>query len=175
MRELHRFHGGLKLDGHKSESLARGLQQASLPARLYLPLRQHIGEYNKPLVDVGDRVLKGHIIAAGTSLICASVHAPTSGRIAAIENHPVAHPSGQSDTCIVIDVDGADEAAEAVLPDLQRLDAQRMIELICRAGIVGRDSLGEVGKAAPPRPTMPARPSRPRPSCRAAGRTASTR
>ena len=137
MLELHRFHGGLRLDGHKSASLAHDLQQASLPPRLYLPLRQHIGEYNKPLVDVGDRVLKGHIIAAGTSLICASVHAPTSGRIAAIENHPVAHPSGQSDTCIVIDVDGEDRSAEPMLPDLRQLDAQRMIELICRAGIVG--------------------------------------
>jgi len=137
MRELHRFHGGLKLEGHKSESLVRELQQASLPPRLYLPLKQHIGEYNKPLVEVGDRVLKGHMIAAGTSLICASVHAPTSGRIAAIESHPVAHPSGQSDTCIVIDVDGEDEAAEPMPPDLQQLDAERMIELICRAGIVG--------------------------------------
>ena len=34
MHELHRFHGGLKLDAHKSESLVRDLQQASLPARL---------------------------------------------------------------------------------------------------------------------------------------------
>jgi electron transport complex protein RnfC len=137
MRELHRFHGGLKLDGHKSASLARGLQQASLPPRLYLPLKQHIGDYNKPLVDVGDRVLRGHVIAANASLFCAAVHAPTSGRIAAIEKHPVPHPSGQSDTCIVIDVDGEDEAAAAVLPDLQQLDAERMIELVCRAGIAG--------------------------------------
>jgi len=137
MRELHRFHGGLKLDAHKSESLARDLQQASLPPRLYLPLKQHIGDYNKPLVDVGDRVLRGQVITACNSLICAPVHAPTSGRIAAIETYPVAHPSGQSDTCIVIDVDGEDEPARPMLPDLQHADAQRMIDLICRAGIVG--------------------------------------
>jgi len=137
MHELHRFHGGLKLDAHKSESLVRDLQQASLPARLYLPLKQHIGDYNKPLVAVGDRVLRGQMIAACDSPICAPVHAPTSGRIAAIENYPVAHPSGQSDTCIVIDVDGEDEPAEPMLPELQHADAQRMIELICRAGIVG--------------------------------------
>ena len=68
MRELHRFHGGLKLDAHKSESLSRDLQQASLPTRLYLPLKQHIGEYNKPLVGVGDRVLKGQMIAANANI-----------------------------------------------------------------------------------------------------------
>ena len=137
MAELHHFHGGMKLQGHKSESTAHDLQRASLPKQLLLPLKQHIGEYNKPLVEIGDRVLKGHLIAANSSLICAAVHAPTSGRISAIENLPIAHPSGQTDTCIVIDVDGEDEAAEPVLPDLQQLDADRLIELICRAGIVG--------------------------------------
>jgi electron transport complex protein RnfC len=137
MPRLHHFPGGMKLADHKSESLVRGLQQASLPRQLILPLRQHIGEYNKPLVDIGDRVLQGHMIAADSSLICAAVHAPTSGVISAIESFPVAHPSGQADTCIVIDVDGKDEAAAPVLPDLQQADAERMIALICRAGIVG--------------------------------------
>ena len=47
MLKLHHFHGGMHLDGHKAESLTRGLQQASLPERLLLPLKQHIGEYNK--------------------------------------------------------------------------------------------------------------------------------
>jgi electron transport complex protein RnfC len=134
---LYHFHGGLRLDGHKAESVRRELQQASLPARLLLPLKQHIGEYNKPLVGVGDRVLKNQVIAANSSLICAAVHAPTSGRIAAIANYPVAHPSGQADTCIVIDVDGEDEAVAPVLPDTRDLSPERMIELICRAGIVG--------------------------------------
>jgi electron transport complex protein RnfC len=135
--ELHRFHGGLRLDGHKSESLARDLRQASLPPRLYLPLKQHIGEHNKPLVRAGDKVLKGQMIAAGSSLICASLHAPTSGRIAAIEEYPVAHPSGQADTCIVIDVDGEDAAIASPTPDPRNLDGAQMIESICRAGIVG--------------------------------------
>ena len=86
MFKLHHFHGGMHLDGHKAESLSSGLKQASLPERLLLPLKQHIGEYNKPLVDVGNRVLKGHMIAASSSLVCASVHAPTSGIISAIED-----------------------------------------------------------------------------------------
>jgi electron transport complex protein RnfC len=137
MFKLHNFHGGMHLDGHKTESLTRGLQQASLPEQLFLPLRQHIGETNKPLVDVGNRVLKGHVIAASSSLICAAVHAPTSGTISAIASYPVAHPSGQSDTCIVIDVDGKDDAVEPTIIDPRQLTAKEMIDLICRAGIVG--------------------------------------
>jgi len=137
MRKLHHFHGGLHLDGHKTESLTRELQQASLPPRLYLPLRQHIGEHNEPLVDVGNRVLKGHAISASSSQIRAAIHAPTSGTVTAIGNYPVAHASGLEDTCIVIDVDGEDEAADPVIPDLEKLDAGDKIELICRSGIVG--------------------------------------
>lgn len=137
MLKLHHFHGGLHLDGHKTESLGRGLQQATLPERLFLPLRQHIGEYNKPLVKPGDPVLKGQVIAANPSLICAAVHAPTSGVVSAIGDYQVAHPSGQSDTCIVIDVDGKDEAVESTPPDPGKLTSSEMIDRICRAGIVG--------------------------------------
>jgi len=137
MLKLHQFHGGLHLDGHKTESLGRGLQQATLPKRLFLPLRQHIGEYNKALVEPGDRVLRGQVIAANPTLICAPVHAPTSGVVSAIGDYQVAHPSGQSDTCIVIDVDGKDEAVESISLDPGKLTSSEMIERICRAGIVG--------------------------------------
>ena len=136
-RKLYRFHGGLHLDGHKSESVAGGLQTASLPAQLFLPLKQHIGDFNRPLVEVGERVRKGQVIAANSSLICASIHAPTSGTVSAITNHPVAHPSGQEDICIVIDVDGDDEAIESDVADPAGLEPAELIERICAAGIVG--------------------------------------
>jgi len=135
--KLHRFHGGLRLDGHKSESLSRGLEQATLPPQLILPLRQHIGDYNKPRVEIGDRVLKGQAIAASSSPISAALHAPTSGVVSAIEARPIAHPSGQGDLCMVIDVDGDDEAAavEPGAPD--DLSIEQMLQRISDAGIAG--------------------------------------
>ncbi|MCP4388718.1 MAG: electron transport complex subunit RsxC [Gammaproteobacteria bacterium] len=135
--KLFQFHGGLHLDSHKKESLGQELRTASLPEQLILPLRQHIGEHNKPLVEVGNRVLKGDVIAADSSLICAAVHAPTSGTVSAIGNYPVPHPSGQQDTCIVIDVDGEDEAARAKIVNPQQMNSEELIQRICRAGIVG--------------------------------------
>ncbi len=136
-RKLHRFHGGLVLDGHKAESLRAPLRDAGLPPRLFVPLRQHIGDVNQPLVEVGNRVRKGDVLAASASLICAPVHAPTSGRVRAIEPHPVAHPSGQADLCIVLDVDGEDEAAPAEAIDTAKFEPAELIRMICRAGIVG--------------------------------------
>jgi len=53
------MHGGMQLEDHKAESLTRGLQQASLPPQLLIPIKQHIGSANKVLVNPGDRVLRG--------------------------------------------------------------------------------------------------------------------
>lgn len=133
----HRFHGGMLLEDHKAESLARGLQQASLPGQLFLPLNQHIGEVNAPLVKPGEPVLRGQLIAASSSPISAPLHAPTSGTIRKITAHPVPHPSGQSDACIVIDVDGKDQAiaTDSINPD--KLTVPELIHQIRQAGIVG--------------------------------------
>ena len=146
---LHRFHGGLRLEGHKQESLTRGIEPATLPAQLILPLRQHIGDYNEPRVKVGARVLKGEAIASSSSSISAALHAPSSGIVSAIEHRPIAHPSGQQDLCMVIDVDGEDRALPVAGADLQQLSAAEMLQRIRDAGIAG---LG--GAAFPSEPKL---------------------
>lgn len=132
--KLYEFHGGMHTEDHKAESLVNSLQQATLPSKLILPLKQHIGDSNKALVKVGDRVLRGQLIASSSSSICAPVHASSSGIVSEIGAQPVPHPSGQSDLCIVIDVDGKDEG---VKPNIEDLSVAQMIDKIQQAGIVG--------------------------------------
>jgi electron transport complex protein RnfC len=135
--QLHPMHGGIRLEDHKTESLTRGLQQASLPPQLLIPIKQHIGSANKALVNPGDRVLRGQLIAGSSSPISAPLHAPTSGKIREIAAHPVPHPSWQSETCIVIDVDGEDEVFPRNTIDTQQLSTPELITRIGGAGIVG--------------------------------------
>ncbi len=135
--KLHDFPGGLDLEGHKTESTQNGLQESSLPDRIVMPLRQHIGEPAHPVVRVGDQVLKGQVIAESSARFCAPIHASTSGRVRDIGRYPVAHPSGQADVCIVIDVDGKDSAVERETLDPDTQDPLALAEHICRAGIVG--------------------------------------
>ena len=135
--KLHDFPGGLVLDDHKTESTQPGLQQSSLPERIFLPLRQHIGEPAWPLVKAGERVRRGQVVADNASRFCAPVHATTSGVVRDIREHPVAHPSGQNDRCIVIEVDGDDTPVQPAPFDPSGEDAGALIERICRAGIVG--------------------------------------
>ena len=108
-RELFKFKGGIHPPGHKEESNTRPVHAAVLPKRLVIPLRQHIGNPAKPLVNVGDRVLKGQMIAAASGTISAAVHASSSGTVSAIDMQPVPHVSALPDLCITIETDGRDE------------------------------------------------------------------
>ncbi|MDQ7011082.1 MAG: electron transport complex subunit RsxC, partial [Mariprofundaceae bacterium] len=147
------FHGGLHLADHKAESLQQPLQSATLADQLILPLRQHIGEINQPLVAVGDEVKRGQCLAQTREFISAPVHAPTSGIISAIEPRLIAHPSGQADTCIVLQVDGKDTALDDPLAEFAPADDNpALLKLIRAAGIVGLGgavfpSAAKLGKA----------------------------
>ena len=85
---------------------------APLPPRLTLPLQQHIGSRAEPVVTVGERVLKGQLIARAADYVSAPLHAPTSGTVSAIAVLPIPHPSGLQGPCMVIDSDGRDAWAE---------------------------------------------------------------
>lgn len=132
------FHGGLKLAEHKQESTILPSMPARLPRQLVVPLHQHIGLPAEPVVKVGEHVLKGQRIAEGMDHISASVHAPSSGTIVAIEARPIPHPSGLMATCAVIETDGKDEWIERQgHRNYLELDRKEIIRLIHDAGIVG--------------------------------------
>jgi len=109
MRTLHTFHGGVHPVEHKQESTALPIAQMPLPSQLTVPLHQHLGQRAKPLLQVGDKVLKGQMIGQADGDISCAVHAPTSGTISAIDQAPVPHPSGLPDLCITIIPDGAEQ------------------------------------------------------------------
>jgi electron transport complex protein RnfC len=108
-RTLFTFKGGVHPPGHKAESNTRPVHAAPLPKKLVIPLRQHIGTPAKPVVEVGERVLKGQLIGAADGYISAAVHASSSGVVSAIGPAVVPHASGLPDECITIETDGRDE------------------------------------------------------------------
>ena len=106
---LARFHGGLRLEPNKAQSTGLPLVAAPVPPRLIHPLSQHTGSPSEPIVAVGDRVLRMQPLSRSSSFISAPVHAGSSGTVVAIEDRPVAHPSGLSAPCVVVETDGQDE------------------------------------------------------------------
>jgi len=139
-----RFPGGLYLEPNKVQSLQQPVRATRLPDTLYVPLSQHIGEPAEALVQQGDSVLKGQLIARSLSYISAPVHAPTSGRIIDIGDYRVPHPSGLKAPCIVIAADGADRSADTGLKMASPLQAEpaEIRQRVRDAGIVGLGGAG---------------------------------
>ncbi|MBD3671191.1 MAG: electron transport complex subunit RsxC, partial [Gammaproteobacteria bacterium] len=140
-RALHSFHGGLHLDGHKAESTARPLETMPVAKRLVLPLLQHIGVPAHPLVEAGQTVRKGEVIARAEGAVSTNLHAPTSGKVIAIEDHAVPHVSGLPAPCIILEADGRDEWGEKHALE-EEVDAATLRQHIQDAGIVGLGGAG---------------------------------
>ncbi len=137
LAQLFRFKGGVKPQTNKAISVHEPIGQAPLPARLFVPLHQSIGGAPSPLVQAGDTVLKGQLIGGADAWVSAAVHAPTSGRVLAVEPHVAAHPSGLPTLCVVIEPDGRDEWIERRPVDHRSLAPERVRELLRDAGVVG--------------------------------------
>jgi Na+-translocating ferredoxin:NAD+ oxidoreductase subunit C len=146
--QLWEFHGGVKPTGYKSLSNQTPIIPAKIPPFLVLPLLQHIGEPTRTVVEVGDKVLKGQIVAHCRGLDCSPlmstpVHASTSGTVVAIEPHAVPHPSGLTTPCVVIETDGQDTWTNRTpIADYTQLEQTTLRDHIAKSGIVGLGGAG---------------------------------
>jgi electron transport complex protein RnfC len=137
------FHGGIHPPEQKFLTSSKPIKQLTLPKQLIIPLQQHIGREGDLLVSTGDHVLKGQALTLGTNPMMVPIHAPTSGTISAIKLSVIAHPSGLSQLCIFLDVDGEDTWRKRdVCPDLELLSTSEIIEKISNAGISGMGGAG---------------------------------
>lgn len=129
---------GVHPDSHKYPAAGLDIEEAGLPPLLRLPLAQHVGAPAKVIVEVGERVLRGQLIAETGGKISAPLHAPTSGTIVAIGEAVIPHPSGLGDMAIHLKPDGLDEWT-TLKPELYpiNLDAKTIAERVEDAGIVG--------------------------------------
>jgi electron transport complex protein RnfC len=136
-RKLRTFRGGLHLPEHKEQSTSRPILTLPLPQRLILPLRQHAGTLAKPVVSVGERVLKGQVLAEATGVVSAAVHAPTSGTIVELSEHLIPHYSGLADWCLTLEPDGEDAWVEREVVDWASADPEAVRLRLQAAGVVG--------------------------------------
>ncbi|MGA7951362.1 MAG: RnfABCDGE type electron transport complex subunit C, partial [Thiobacillaceae bacterium] len=137
MRELYQFNGGVHPPEHKDDSSAKPIHPPFVPHKLIVPVRQHIGQPAKPIVAVGERVLKGQMIGKADGYVSTAVHAPSSGTVTAIGMETVPHPSGLPDLCISIETDGTDEWIEHRPIDYLNLDPSALRNQLRDLGLAG--------------------------------------
>ncbi|MCX5692688.1 MAG: electron transport complex subunit RsxC [Candidatus Omnitrophica bacterium] len=114
------------------------IEQAPIPKRAILPLSQHAGAPAEPVVNPGDSVKTGSLIAQAKGLISANLHSSISGRVIAIEESP--HPIIGIFKAILIESDGQDAKVSLdsiPVKDVSALSKEEITALIKEAGIVG--------------------------------------
>jgi electron transport complex protein RnfC len=138
MMKLYKFHGGIHPPSNKTQSTQVPIALASLPTKLTIPFHQHAGETAKPVVKVGDHVLKGQLIGMPDGFVSSAVHASTSGTISAIDMQLIAHPSGLPNMCATLIPDGKDEwIALKPVTDYRSHSVAALQQLLRMAGVVG--------------------------------------
>ncbi|MDO4642481.1 MAG: electron transport complex subunit RsxC, partial [Cardiobacteriaceae bacterium] len=139
------FHGGLHITPprHKSMSTATPSREAALSSEYAISLNQRDGIPFICKTNIGERVLRGQLLAEPANGQDAPLHAPTSGIIRSIEERAEMHPSNRRVPHIIIDSDGKDESAPALTPlDPANTDAEILRQRIADCGIVGLGGAG---------------------------------
>lgn len=131
------FAHGIHPVEHKEQTADKPIRRLGFAPELVLPLAQHRGKPSRPLVKVGQEVVRGEPIAAADGFMSVPIHAPADGVIRAIDLAPTAE--GPRALAIFLKVHRA--STQEVLYDLPRdlnaLSPDELIQAVQDAGLVG--------------------------------------
>ncbi|TVQ38439.1 MAG: electron transport complex subunit RsxC [Spirochaetaceae bacterium] len=135
--------GGTHLPENKDLTTGSPIRALDPPARVVIPLKQHLGVPCKPIVSPGERVSVGQLIGANKEGLSARIHSSIRGTVTAIERHSMVDHS-ECD-CVIIERDqntdnqtpAPDSRTPIKGPDAPVPDADTVRERVEEAGIVG--------------------------------------
>jgi electron transport complex protein RnfC len=118
---------------------SKAIEVLPIPERVYIPLSQSLGAPSIPVVNKGDRVKTGQLIAKGEAFISANIHSSVTGVVEKIDEWIDA--SGYRKKAIIIKTE-ADEWEEGIMPSDKlnsniSLSKEEIIQRIKDKGIVG--------------------------------------
>jgi electron transport complex protein RnfC len=138
---LFTFHGGIHPYDGKDISKDKPIVDYMPKGLMVYPLSQHIGAPAEPVVEIGEHVLVGQLIAKETGFVSSPIYSSVSGTVKAIEPRRII--TGDHVKSIVIENDGAyDEVEFTPNPDYTKLSREEIVSLIQKAGIVGMGGAG---------------------------------
>ena len=132
-----KFIGGVHPDDGKALSCEKPIRVAPLLEKYVVPVPQNIGKPPKVIVNKGDLVKKGQLIAEADGFVSVPLHSPTSGTVG--ETVLIPGAVGTMIPAIEIFSDGQDEWGSPLepIPDWKNTDREILKKRICDAGIIG--------------------------------------
>jgi electron transport complex protein RnfC len=110
-----------------------------IPAGVSIPVSQHIGAPASIIVNKGDYVKVGQVIAASKGFVSSNIHSSVSGKVNKVDSVP--DTTGYKQTSIFIDVEGDEweesiDRSEDIIRDI-KLSPDEIVKKCLEAGIVG--------------------------------------
>ena len=133
-----RSRGGVPV-AHKKGTADSPVRRIDPPARVVIPMLQHIGAPCEPLVKVGDHVLAGQKIGDTDVYLSAPVHASISGIVKAVA--PVVTVGGRRIVSVTIESDGNMEHDPANEPPRVG-NPEEFLRAVRESGLVGLGGAG---------------------------------
>ena len=132
------YFGGIHPRGNKELSKDCPLEVMPLPEEVAVSCSQSLGKPASPIVETGQTVKCGELIAKAEGEVSSDVFASVSGTVTAVKELTAAN--GATEKFIFIKYDGKDE--KAFLPPLTEPDAEAIKARVRDCGIVGLGGAG---------------------------------
>ncbi len=131
------FEHGVHPAHHKQQTADLPIQRVPFGKHYVMPLGQHLGVPAKPVVEKGERVQRGQLIAEPGGFVSTALHSPVTGTVRDVGNHRGV--DGRFAPAIAIEADAF--ATQAIDPgatvDWQSMSLDDFITAVQMAGIVG--------------------------------------
>jgi electron transport complex protein RnfC len=110
-----------------------------VPEQVIIPINQHLGAPAEPVVEKGDTVKAGQIIAQSKGFVSANIHSSVSGKVLKVDKAMDA--SGYKQTCVVVNVEGDEwidsvDRSDNLIREI-KLTGDEIIKKCSENGIVG--------------------------------------
>ena len=130
--------GGVHPDANKL-SADKPIEIVPIPQFVSIPLSQHLGAIAEPIVQKGDTVKTGQLIAKAAGYVSANIHSSVSGKVEKIDD--ILDTSGYRRKAIIIKTEGDEwdssiDRSTNLVKDI-KFTAEEIINRVKDAGIVG--------------------------------------
>lgn len=132
------FSKGIHFNDRKQQCEGLSIVDFALPAQVYLAVSQHTGAPATPVVNVGDVVKCGQLVAKASGNISANIHSSVNGTVKGIISRK--NNFGTKSDYIHIETNGSE--GEMLLPPLKNPSSAEIVNRVRECGIVGLGGAG---------------------------------
>ncbi len=115
------------------------IQVLAVPTQVSIPISQHIGAPAKAIVEKGDSVKIGQVLAQSQGFVSANIHSSVSGKVFKVDN--VLDSTGYKKPSVIINTEGDEwadgiDTSDTIIKDIS-LSKEDIIKRCSENGIVG--------------------------------------